>query len=782
MKENSQILYSRRQKENYFKHKKEKSPLIFEFFDKYLSFDSKEKFDFLLSSKNYINIYNALFLIDNKQDFIDIYLHINKTLLNIINEKLKSIEENKNNIDYIITVTNYFYTLEKKIKSIKNILTTCNSRFASDLVKSMNDNLNISSLFLHSNKDLIKFFEYSEKSFLEYLTKNKSECQKLYLSIFQFINIIKVIASSKEIDSFIEKIFNIIIEESNYNKIYEDYLNSLNKVISEDNNIQGDFINIYINSIYNEIEKSYIIFLKMFGEKEAKKLKEKIIKIYIFDKLISNIFNNEKLLRAILLEKKYDILKIIESKTRHSLKLTKEFVNHLFDIFLIDFQNKISFPSGEKDISKGINYIEKILLKISELNLIFKDIFNQNRKVQLKFHETILKLINIKKSETLEYFLSVYVNENLYKNNVRNNFIINKAFIQLLSNCNNKEIFFKYHNKYIIKRISNNIFNLDIESDFHNFLKKNIENKYMIQMNRIFKDIEDSKYINDVKNNNFFYLFSFNTLDEQYDLLQIIDLEKPNYDILNPFKSSMDTYNQIYPKRKIKLSHIFSTLEVLFLNKYNLVINYIQWYIIQIILNQKNDKYSITYEKLLSLIPFKIESKIYLKVYITSLIELNILIKQSKNIIDNEFNPDDILQINMNFNSNKKCILCFSKANNIVRGIIKKNNQAQLEESEIKEKNYNKNYKSNAIKDNAGRIIDCIIAKIIKVLPKEDKITEKDLIITLVKHKLIADLQLKKYNVVDTPFIKQRIDSLVDKEIIKRYIDKETNIISYSFY
>ena len=172
------------------------------------------------------------------------------------------------------------------------------------------------------------------------------------------------------------------------------------------------------------------------------------------------------------MEKKYDILKIIESKTRHSLKLTKEFVNHLFDIFLIDFQNKISFPSGEKDISKGINYIEKILLKISELNLIFKDIFNQNRKVQLKFHETILKLINIKKSETLEYFLSVYVNENLYKNNVRNNFIINKAFIQLLSNCNNKEIFFKYHNKYIIKRISNNIFNLDIESDFHNFLKK----------------------------------------------------------------------------------------------------------------------------------------------------------------------------------------------------------------------------------------------------------------------------------------------------------------------
>ena len=102
-------------------------------------------------------------------------------------------------------------------------------------------------------------------------------------------------------------------------------------------------------------------------------------------------------------------------------------------------------------------------------------------------------------------------------------------------------------------------------------------------INRIFKDIDDSKFINEAKSNNYFYLFSFDTLDKEYDLLQIIDLEKQNIEILNPFKSYMDTYNQIYPKRKITLSQIFSTLEVIFLNKYNLVINYIQWYILQVI-------------------------------------------------------------------------------------------------------------------------------------------------------------------------------------------------------
>ena len=783
MEEELKISYKNRSKQRYLKPNKniEDLTVISELFTQYLSLESKNEIQSFLNGNNFIKIYNSLFLINDKQNLIELYSHINQKLIKLINQKLKSVEENKDNIEYIMQVINYININEKKIKNIKSILITCTSRFDSDLIKSMNDNLDISSIISKENDNFIKFTENSEEVFLNCLNKENLEKEKLYISIFQFINITKILSNHKKLEIFSDKIVDIIIKQSKYDKIYEEMLKDLNQKISDGNNFQTNFINSYFNSIYNEIEQNYIIFLKIFGEKEANKYKEKIIKIYIFDKLINDIFKNEKLLKIIVIEKNYDILKIIESKTRQSLKLTKEFINSLFNILINDFENKIHIPSQINDISKGLEYIEQILLKIMELNSIFKEVFNENRKVQLKFHETLIKLISAKKSAALEYLLSIYVNEFLYKENKRNKFIFNKAFIQLLTNSDNKENFFKYHCKYIIKRISNNNFNLDIELAFQKFLKKNIENRYMNGINRIFKDINDSKFINEAKSNNYFYLFSFDTLDKEYDLLQIIDLEKQNIEILNPFKSYMDTYNQIYPKRKITLSQIFSTLEVIFLNKYNLVINYIQWYILQVILNQKSDKYCITYEKLSQLIPFKPQNKIYLKVYINSLIDMKILIKQSNNLIKNDFNSEDIIQINLNFTTNKNNILCFIKPNSEIKALLKRINQMESEQKENQEKNYIKNYKVNAIKENSGRIIDCVIIQILKALEKGEKMNEKDLIINLIKHKIIEDLQLRKYNVIENLYIKERIDILCKREIIQRHEDRNSNTISYSY-
>ena len=783
MEEELKISYKNRSKQRYLKPNKniEDLTVISELFTQYLSLESKNEIQSFLNGNNFIKIYNSLFLINDKQNLIELYSHINQKLIKLINQKLKSVEENKDNIEYIMQVINYINIIEKKIKNIKSILITCTSRFDSDLIKSMNDNLDISSIISKENDNFIKFTENSEEVFLNCLNKENLEKEKLYISIFQFINITKILSNHKKLEIFSDKIVDIIIKQSKYDKIYEEMLKDLNQKISDGNNFQTNFINSYFNSIYNEIEHNYIIFMKIFGEKEANKYKEKIIKIYIFDKLINDIFKNEKLLKIIVIEKNYDILKIIESKTRQSLKLTKEFINSLFNILINDFENKIHIPSQINDISKGLEYIEQILLKIMDLNSIFKEVFNENRKVQLKFHETLIKLISSKKSAALEYLMSIYVNEFLYKENKRNKFIFNKAFIQLLSNSDNKENFFKYHCKYIIKRISNNNFNLDIELAFQKFLKKNIENRYMNGINRIFKDIDDSKFINEAKSSNYFYLFSFDTLDKEYDLLQIIDLEKQNIEILNPFKSYMDTYNQIYPKRKITLSQIFSTLEVIFLNKYNLVINYIQWYILQVILNQKSDKYCITYEKLSQLIPFKPQNKIYLKVYINSLIDMKILIKQSNNLIKNDFNSEDIIQINLNFTTNKNNILCFIKPNSEIKALLKRINQMESEQKENQEKNYIKNYKVNAIKENSGRIIDCVIIQILKALEKGEKMNEKDLIINLIKHKIIEDLQLRKYNVIENLYIKERIDILCNREIIQRHEDRNSNTISYSY-
>jgi len=670
---------------------------------------------------------------------------------------------------------NYINLIERKIKNIKNILITCTSRFDSDLIKEMNDNLDVSSFFKVSD-NFIKFIENSENIFLNLLTKEEKDKQKLYISIFQFMNIAKIISNQKKLEIFSDKIVEIIIKQSNYDKFYEEMIKELNIKILEENNFQTNFINTYFDSINNELNNDYNIFKNLFGEKDANKYKEKIIKIYIFDKLINDIFKNEKLLKIIISQKNYDILKMIESKTRQSLKLTKEFINSLFNILLNEFDNNLIIPEENNDIIKGFEYIQKKLIMIMELNTIFKEVFNENKKVQLKFHETLIKIISTKKFKALEYFLSVYVNENLYKEKIRNKYIFNKVFIQLLSNLDNKEIFFKFHRKYIIRRISNNIFNFDIESTFQNYLKKNFENKYMNDINRLFKDLNDSKFINDNnKNGNYFYLFSFDTLDKEYDLLQIIDLEKQNYEIFNPFKICIDTYNQVYPKRKITLSQIFSTFEVTFLNKYNFIINYVQLYILQIILKQKNDNYCIAYEKLCSLIPIKPENKVYLKIYLTSLIEMNILINQSNNIIKNDFNSNDIIQINMNFETNKSNIICFAKANNILRNMLKNINKEDSEQKEFE----SKNYKVNAIKENAGKIIDCVIIQILKALPKGEKISEKELIINLIKHKIIEDLQLRKYKVIETMYIKERLENLAKREIINRFDDD--NIISYSY-
>ena len=780
MKEESKIIYQKRPKERYLHQTKSKDNLsiIKDLFNQYLSYESKEEIRTLFSTQFYTRIYNFLFLVNNKNDLIELYSYINQVIINLIKKKFSQTEENINNIEYIKKVINYINKIEKKIKNIKNILITSTSRFDSDLIKSMNDNLDISSAFSKARESLMIFVEKSEKIILNNLAEKDIEKQNLYISIFQYIGIMKILLNNKKIEEFTEKIYDILMKDSKYDDIYEEMSKQLKEKINEGSKVQNDFINFYFNSIYNEIEKNYVIFLKIFGEKEANKYKERIIKIYIFEKLINDIFKNEKLLKIIVSEKNYDILKIIESKTRQSLKLTKEFINCLFDILLNDFLTKISPPKQKNDISKGLDYVEKLLLKIMEINSIFKEVFNENRKVQLKFHETLLKLISLKKFEALEYFLSVYINENLYNEEKRNNFIFNKALMQLISNLDKKEIFYKFHKKFIIKRISNNLFNLDIETALHNNLKKNVEYKYISEENRIFKDINDTKFIND-NSGNYFYLFSYDTLDTQYDLMQIIDLEKQNYEILNPFKSHMDKYNQSFPKRKIALSQIFSTFEIEFLKKYNLIVNYIQWYILQTILKNKSDNYGITYEKLISLIPFKPENKVFLKIYINSLIEMKILIKESNNLIKNELNPNDILKINMNFESNKNSILCFLKPNSVIKGMLKNKNNT---ESEQKEDEYIKNYKVNAIKDNAGKIIDCVMIQILKGIPSEEKLSEKNLLINIIKHKIIEDLQLRKYNVIETLYIKQRIENLVTREVIKRHVDKETNEISYSYY
>ena len=777
-------IYKKKQKENFFKQSKDSKEItskIKDFFKNYLSYERKDQLESLFTPKNYIEIYNYFFLLKSNQEYIDIYSFINETLIELIKNKIKSEEENKNEIDKILNIINYIDIMDKKIKNIKNILTTCISRFNTELIKSMNEKLNVFSILTKTNNNFNEFVDNSEKILLDNLSHMKEEDlkEKIINSLNQFIKIIKIISNQKKIDSFFEKILELTIKNGKYTNIYQEASNLLSQGCDK-SEIHADIISNYFDSIYKEVEKDYIFFRRIFGEKEANKFKDKIIHIFIFDKFIKDIFKNQKLLKIMIFEEKYDILKFIELKTRHSLKLTNDYVDSIFSLLLNEYQNQIMLPQQKTNIKEGITFIEQMILKIKALNNIFKEVFNQNRKVHLKYQETLLKLISSKNIETLEYFLSIYVNENIYNEKIRNNMILDRAFIQLLTNRNNKELFFNNHKKFIIKRISNNNFNLEVELSFQNFLKVNIENRYMTHVNRLFKDIEENKFINDSNSLNYFYLFSYEALDNQFDLLQIIDLSKESTNALNPFKSHMNKYNDRYPKRRINLSQILSSIEVVFLKKYNLLVNYVQWYILQTLLSQKGNNYSITYEKLISLIPYKPENRIFLKTYINSLIEMRILIKESKNEKNNDINLDDVIKINFNFEINtNNTIVCFSKPNSIIRGMIKKMNNIEKDKNEKEQDEYNRNYRTIAIKDNAKYIIDCVLIQIIKALPKGETIPEKNLIMFTIKHKLIMDLHLDKYRVVDTPFIKERISSLVERNLIQIHSNESNLTYSY---
>ena len=780
-------IYKKKPKEKYLKSKNslENQSIIKQFFINYLLYQTKDERQSQFNQKNYIQIYNYFFLINNSREYFEIYSFINETLIKLMNKIIILDDGNKDEIEKIINIINYIYIMDKKVKNIKNILTTCVSRFNTELIKSMNDKINLFTIISQANNDennnnFTKFLDVSENIFLNLLSKenDEKETQKIINSFCQFIKILKIISNKQKIDSFYEKIFEFMLKNGKYNNMYKNVFQKLENI--NEKTFESSIINNYFDLIYKEVEKDYIVLKKIFGEKDAIKYKDRIIQIYIFDKLIKQIFKSEKLLKIIITEKKYDILRFIEIKTRHSLKLTREFTNSVFDLLLKEYQKKLVLPKDKMNIKEGILFIEQMLYNIKNLNNIFSIVFNQNRKVILKFQETLLKLISSKNLETLEYILSIYVNENIYNDDIRNDFLLDKSFIQLLSNRNNKEVFFNYHKKYIIKRISNNIFNLDIEINFQKFLKKNIESRYLVPISRLFKDIEETKFINiNNINQNYFYLFSYDALDNQYDLLQIIDETK---NILNPFKSQMNIYNAQYPKRKIALSQILSTIEVSFLNKYNLLVNYIQWYILQIISQEKSNNYCITYEKLSSLIPYKPENKVFLKEYINSLIEMNILLKETKNVQNNnnDINLDDILKINFGYeNKTKKIIICFIKANNTIKGMVKKMNIFENDKNEKEKVAYNKNYKEIAVIKNIKHIIDCIVMQITKALPKGENISEKDLIITTIKHQLIQDLHLTKNKAIDTPFIKERLSSLVERDLIK--IHSTENSVSYSY-
>lgn len=758
------ILYRKRQKNEYFTpiisktNEKQQNqpnlPRIKEILKSYLV--TEQEASNFFTQKDYIDIYSSLFLLKNTEDYNQIFSFINETLHQIIFSKIKNEDKNSNEIGKIKNIITFLDNTEKKIKTLKDIMTTNKLRFNPEISASMNNKLNIYSIFTEININFTEFISKAENEFLESL-KSKKEDQIILVVLQKFINILKKISKYKDLKNFSEKIFEIKKNMGKYEQIYKEIFEKLLKNKEQG----GELIVKYFELINLEAEKDYIFYKNLFSEKEAMKYKEKIINIYLFDKFLSALFSNNSILFFIINEKKYDILKFIETKTRVSAKLSNSFLEKYSNLLYSKYQKFQNLPRNTKDIISGIKYINELLSKIKELNENFKNVFALNTKAKYKNKEIITKLSQTSKNGETVYFLSVYVNEYLNDKIKRDNFIYNEAFLQLLSNLSDKEIFFNYHKKYLFKRISNNKFNLGIEKNFIEYLNKNFEIRYTMNIDKIFKDIKENEFINDVNSPNYFYLFSSNALNQNYDLLQIVEMDKIEKKLV-PFCNNIAIYNVKYPKRKIDLSQILTSIEVLFLNKYSILVNYIQYLILMTILKQKN--YIVPYEKIFKLIPHKSERKTFLKLYIDSLIEIKILIKEKEN-----------LKLNLSFKTNKEninLINCFLKPNTLIKGLIKK------EEGNEQNKE-NKTYNIDAIKVNTKHIIDCIIMKILKALPRGESLNENKIVGCVMNHESIKNLKMVKRGLVDVPVIKGRINALVERECIK--LNNKGGNLSYSY-
>ena len=103
------IIYKNRLKENYLKQNKNLENINFvkEFFNQYLTYESKKGIESIFNANNFIKIYNFLYLIKDKQNLLDIYSYINQLLVKFINTKLITDEKNNQDIDHIIEIIKY---------------------------------------------------------------------------------------------------------------------------------------------------------------------------------------------------------------------------------------------------------------------------------------------------------------------------------------------------------------------------------------------------------------------------------------------------------------------------------------------------------------------------------------------------------------------------------------------------------------------------------------------------------------------------------------------------
>jgi len=451
--------------------------------------------------------------IDKLLEEINKYLELKKIRDNIYKDylELKTLESG---IDYnLLTQENY---LNQKLKEYEekerelydNILNLESERKNLKYENYSKDLLNSSLEYLESRKKELEYLENVDEKELEYKLK---ELKEIYSNIEKYIEYKNIENEIKNIDNKKKELENNIIILENKIREEEEYLNILNREISEcpvckralDEDLHKKLLNQYgeslnkdkenlnkfkneknnLDKLYQEIENKYKYFLYIQG-----KIKDKIN--------LSDIENEKIRIEKEINEISYKINQINE------YKIIKDTINYIkkneldkvIDNLRKEYQN----------IKNEINNIRYSLMKIENMkkNLEkIKDIYKRNNLNSLKEFEDKLSDLDreIKKYENLKPELIKNYKEKL---NMYNN--INEKLKNMGKNINVLRSLYSVLLKYI--EVNREKISKNLENAFKFYFKKLYRYQDIVDVGI---DIKESK----VKDEKLFYIYVIKNID-----------------------------------------------------------------------------------------------------------------------------------------------------------------------------------------------------------------------------------------------------------------------------
>jgi hypothetical protein len=740
-----------------------------------LSSKTEEFFNF------YSNIYNKIYILSISNNSNDLNLLIDSLIIfikNHIESKLQEINKNYQKSDEEIVnefISIYKYS-EKLVEQIRDLLTNNKTRFDKDLIFKM-------SLFNH--KGILLQYINTQGSDIKNKIKNcisKDEGSEYSIKSDEFIKstlkFIQSIGATKLLYEIIE------IQKS---KLIEKYqkLSEVEFTKCTDDEKLFNYLTFYME----EIQNTCFNFKILFGEHNANTLQDKLMDVMLTSKL-HHILSNQSQMDNLIKNKNFSILHLIYNLMNKRTESLISFQEKFFSFYVEKFYSDMKIPNG---IKEGLQYIDFLINRIENLNEVFSNCFNKDRRIQLRFKETLLRMINNKNVKNMYMLCGVYINEIMSRNNSVNSFghlekLINnfKIVLQSLDEAN-IENFFLTIQKFCIKRISNFKFNEKHEFFLIKSLREVFGVRHCYGIYRLLDDVKKSEEFFDKLNLQYegkVYLFSFNAINKN-DLIPVVDIINFPSPFNNIYSLIYSSYKNVYTHREVTFSQNLSTVILIYNKKYELLTNFIQLCILNLCQSRKT---GIKLEEITSTL--NVKNIATFRMNLISLITSGLIkIINRAASSDLDILNSDVIQLNFNFSIKEDSmninIRPFINLTNIVvpqsdSNLLKKKDSLTLSrdhtsQSDIHALENSMESQQSIYISNKVYITDTKLMKIIK-----------NSHLNTIEHNLLFKTFIKEVkhyygenSMPDQVFIGKRLEALIERSLIKREI--KDNIITYSF-